>query len=80
MSLSSFEEQAIHQQHQNTTFLKTNAGRRELFDLRIWPWHSPNNMFPQQNVSVSPNQCHIHKLGLCRGEKHSDFCLGCGFG
>lgn len=33
-----FEVQAILQQHQNTTFLNTNTGRLQLFDLsaRLW--------------------------------------------
>lgn len=36
MSLFSFEGQAIHQQHQNTTFLNTNAGRLGLFVPNTW--------------------------------------------
>lgn len=36
MCSSTLEVQAIHERHQNTTFLTTNAGRQQLFDLSTW--------------------------------------------
>lgn len=69
---------AIHQQHQNTTFLNTNTGKLGLFDGSSELWHmAPPRWCSMCSLIKHTKEQTIKKSGLHRGEQDLALCLGC---